>query len=108
MVKKQYYVVVSMLAFQRLKEISDYLKTNVSAETARKVRNELLNTAKELEFHPEKHPLLPGTVDKDHPYRYAKKWSYKIIFRIIEPKDEVWVLDFFHTKQNPEKLKDLV
>lgn len=107
MVNKLYKIIISRLARQRLKDISDYLTENASPETARKVRNGLLQTAKDLEKMPESHPILPGAEDKDPPYRFAKKWSYKVIFRIFEPKDEVRVLDFFHSKQNPEKLKDL-
>lgn len=107
MVGKLYQVVISRLARQHLKDISDYLIENESLETAQKVRSGLLKTAKDLEKTPEIQPLLPGTEDKDPPYRYARKWSYKIIFRIFEPKDEVRVLDFFHSKQNSDKLKDL-
>ncbi len=111
MVGKLYRVIISRLARQRLKDISEYLTEKESADTAQKVRSGLLKAAKDLEKTPEIQPLLslslPGIEDKDPPYRYARKWSYKIIFRIFEPKDEVRVLDFFHSKQRQEKLKDL-
>jgi len=109
MVGKLYRVIISRLARERLKDISEYLTEKESADIARKVRSGLLKAAKDLEKTPEIQPLLslPGTEDKDPPYRYARKWSYKIIFRIFEPKDEVRVLDFFHSKQSQDKLKDL-
>ena len=100
-----YRVIVSNLAQKRLKEIYDYLIERNSDTTAKKVRRSLLETAKSLEKMPQRRSILPGTESLNPPYRYAKKWSYKIIFRIIEPKKEVRVLDFFHEKQNPQKLK---
>ena len=99
-----YRVIVSNPAQKRLKEIYDYLIENSSEPTANKVLRSLLETAKSLEKMPQRRSILPGTETLNPPYRYAKKWSYKIIFRIIEPKKEVRVLDFFHKKQNPEKL----
>ena len=100
-----YRVIVSNPAQKRLKEIYDYLTENSSDTTAKKVRRSLLETTKSLEKMPQRRSILPGTENLNPPYRYAKKWSYKIIFRIIEPKKEVRVLDFFHEKQNPKKLK---
>ena len=99
-----YRVIVSNPAQKRLKEIYDYLTENSSDTTAKKVRRSLLETSKSLEKMPQRRSILPGTENLNPPYRYAKKWSYKIIFRIIEPKKEVRVLDFFHEKQNPGKL----
>lgn len=100
-----YRVIVSNPAQKRLKEIYDYLIERNSDTTAKKVRRSLLETTKSLEKMPQRRSILPGTENLNPPYRYAKKWSYKIIFRIIEPKKEVRVLDFFHEKQNPKKLK---
>ena len=100
-----YRVIVSNPAQKRLKEIYDYLTVNSSDTTAKKVRRSLLETAKSPEKMPQRRSVLPGTESLTPPYRYAKKWSYKVIFRIIEPKKEVRVLDFFHEKQNPQKLK---
>jgi plasmid stabilization system protein ParE len=104
---KVYRVIVSAPAQRRLKEIFDYLLENVSIETAKKVRTSLLDTSKSLEKFPQRRSILAGAEDMASPYRYAKKWSYKIIFRINEDKNEVRVLDFFHEKQNPEKLEEL-
>lgn len=100
-----YRVVVSKPAQKRLREIYDYLIENRDDSTAKKVRSSLLQTAKSLEKMPQRRSILPGTENLTPPYRYAKKWSYKIIFRVIEAKKEVRVLDFFHEKQNPQKLR---
>jgi plasmid stabilization system protein ParE len=107
MVNSIYRVIVSNPAQKRLKAIFAYLSENSSIETAKKVRKSLLETAKSLEKMPQRRSILPGTEDLNPPYRYAKKWSYKIVFKIIESKKEVRVLDFFHEKQNPAKLKRL-
>lgn len=100
-----YSVIVSKPAQKRLKEIFDYLMEHGSEVTAKKVRRSLLETAKSLEKMPQRRSILRGTENLTPPYRYAKKWSYKIIFRVIEAKKEVRVLDFFHEKQNPSKLR---
>ena len=107
MVDVSYRVIVSTPAQKRLKAIFTYLSENSSLEMAQKVSKSLLETAKSLEKMPQRRSILSGTEDVKPPYRYAKKWSYKIVFKIIETKKEVRVLDFFHEKQNPDKLKKL-
>ena len=108
MVDAKYRVIVSNPAQKRLRAIFTYLNENSSTETAQKVRKSLLETAKSLEKMPQRRSVLPGAEDMNSPYRYAKKWSYKIVFKIVELKKEVRVLDFFHEKQNPDKLKKLI
>ncbi|HOY15903.1 MAG TPA: type II toxin-antitoxin system RelE/ParE family toxin [Haliscomenobacter sp.] len=108
MVNAKYRVIVSNPAQKRLRAIFTYLNENSSTETAQKVRKSLLETVKSLEKMPQRRSVLPGTEDMNPPYRYTKKWSYKIVFKIVELKKEVRVLDFFHEKQNPDKLKKLI
>lgn len=38
-------------------------------------------------------------------YRSVTKWQYKIIYKVQE--DEVWILEIFHTSQNPSLLEQL-
>jgi toxin ParE1/3/4 len=37
--------------------------------------------------------------------RYLIEGNYKILYKYSEDKDEVIIIDIFHTKQNPKKIK---
>lgn len=54
-----------------------------------------------LEKLPESKPKLSGMEHLDYDVRYTKKWSYKIIFRVLNPQNIVRVLTIRHDKENP-------
>jgi len=70
---------------------------------AKKIREGLVAEARSLEKLPASRPLLPTEKKASPPYRYAKKWSFKIIFQIFKKKDQVSVIDFMHDKESPSK-----
>ena len=107
MVEKTFKVIVSPIAKVRLKKIYSYYKENVSLEVARKIRNALLDEADTLKKRPESKALLRMKKRVVPPYRYIKKWSYKIIFQVFENEDFVSVVDFMHDRENPNKKEDL-
>ena len=106
MVGRLFRVIFSKKARTRLKEIGDYHKEHASEEVRLKVRNKIIEEAEKLERNPERHTLLPGTEDLDYEVRYAKAWSYKIIFRIFSIKQIVRILTISHDKQDPDKIID--
>lgn len=108
MVGKLFRVIFSRKSRSRLKEISDYYEDTASPATARKVRKGLVSTAKKLEKLPESKPLLPGAEDLNYPVRYTKKWSFKIIFRVLKVSKIVRILTTRHDKEDPKNvMKDL-
>jgi len=107
MVEKTFKVIVSPIAKVRLKKIYSYYKENVSLEVARKIRNGLLDEVDTLKKRPESKALLRMKKRVVPPYRYIKKWSYKIIFQVFENEDFVSVVDFMHDRENPNKKEDL-
>ena len=107
MVGKLFRVVFTKDAQKSLKKISDYYKRNASSTVAKKVRKGLVDEGKKLETLPASRPLLPIKKEVTPPYRYAKKWSFKIIFQIFKKQDTVRVIDFLHDKENPDKWDDL-
>ena len=106
MVGKLFKVVFSRKSQKQLKDISDYVAENASPTQARKVRRAIKKAGDDLERLPESKPILPGTEHLPKKIRYTKKWSYKIIFRVL--KGIVRILTIRHDKEDPDDiLKDL-
>ena len=106
MVGKIFKVVITRPAANSLRKIIDYYRRKASPKVARKVRRNLLDETKTLERLPESKPLLPVKETSEPPYRYAKKWSFKIIFQVHKKDDTVSVIDYLHDKENPEKWEE--
>ncbi len=105
MTAKKYRVIWDLKAKMQLKEIFEYLKDNVSLETAEYVKNGIFDTTDSLKFFPEKCP--PDKFLDDLPYRVrvAKKWSYRVAYEIRE--NEVRILLIYHSKQHRETVKKM-
>lgn len=92
------------LAKASLDEIYAYIAEQESPEVGRQVKESLIDLAESLKSYPRKFPEEPVLKDEEEEYRYAVKWSYKLIYEITE--DALIIVDVFHTKQDPGKLKD--
>ncbi|MBK6621988.1 MAG: type II toxin-antitoxin system RelE/ParE family toxin [Saprospirales bacterium] len=99
MVGKLFKVVITRKALKRLVGIDDYYKKNASPAAARKVREGLAKEVRSLEKLPESKPLLPTKKKANPPYRYSKKWSFRIVFQFFKKEDTVSVVDFLHDKE---------
>ena len=108
MVGKLFRVAFSRLAQRRLKEITDYHRETASIKVAKKLREGILDEAEKLKKLPASKPLLPTTENYDYEVRYTKAWSFKIIFRVFNPKNLVRILTIRHDSEAPEEIaKDL-
>lgn len=105
MVNKLFRVAFSRIAKQRLREISDYTARTASPAVSRKVRRGILKEARKLEKLPASKPPLPGTEDYGYEVRYTKAWSYKIIFRIFNPKNLVRIMTIRHDAELGEDVR---
>jgi plasmid stabilization system protein ParE len=105
-VGKIFKVIFSRDATKQLRKIDAYHKRNASNAVAKKVREGLLEEAKNLKKLPGSKPLLATKKKSDPPYRYTKKWSFKIIFQIFKKKDTVSVVEIIHDKESPEKWEE--
>lgn len=101
-----YKVIVSRDARTSLREIYDYLKTEASENTAKKVRNGILDTIDELATMPHRHGIVHDISDDLVVFRNASKWSYRIIFNIHDKQLSVRVVEIIHSKRNPNVLID--
>ena len=104
MVEDVFQVVFSRKARQDLRNIIDYLGQKTSIPICEKVRKRILDESEDLKKLPESKPILPGMEDLKFEVRYAKAWSYKIIFRIFHPTNTVRILAIRHDKEDPEDI----
>jgi len=105
MVGKLFRVIFSSTAKRRLQDISNHYTSTASPAVGQKIRHGVVNEAKKLEKLPESNPILPNTEDINFEVRYAKAWSYKIIFRVFNPLNIVRILTTRHHKEAPEEVK---
>lgn len=106
MVGKIFRVLFSSKSRDQLKDITDYHRRNASASVATKTRKAIREEAQKLEKLPSSRPIYPGTEDMDGEIRYAKKWSYKIIFEVFSPKKLVQILTIRHDAEDPDDILD--
>jgi len=87
-----------------LRKIVSYLGKKTSISIEQKVRKGILDQAEGLQKLPESKPILQGIEGLEYEVRYAKAWSYKIIFRIFHPTNTVRILAIRHDKEDPENM----
>ncbi len=104
MVIKKSRVVISHKARASLRSYIEYLKQEVSEETAEYVRQGIIDKCKQLvNFSAYSVEWYLETDDKK--YRSVAKWNYIIIYTVHE--DTVRVLNIIHTSQHPDKRRDV-
>jgi plasmid stabilization system protein ParE len=97
-------VIISFKARESLKSYFEYLKKEVSTETAHYVKNGILEKCSQLK------DFSGYSRDRfldDEPvlYRSVTKWDYSIIYTVNEK--EVVVLNIIHTHRHPDKRKEI-
>ena len=103
MVKKQVKIIWDDEAKKSLKSIYNYIKNRESVETARKVRDTIVEQAKTLTDFPEKFTEEPFLKDEPGNNRFKVVWSYKIIYEVTDKA--IYILDIFHTGRDPSNIK---
>lgn len=102
---QSYQVIITEKAEKSLQKIVEYLLDNVSFNTAEKVRKGILKSIYSLAKRPESNSPAKDLNDQEIVYRRILKWSYRIVYRVIEDKLEVLVVQIHHAKDDPEKIK---
>lgn len=97
-------VIIAHKARESLRGYIQYLKKEVSEETAEHVRKGILDKCKSLKSFSgySKERYLEN---EPREYRSVTKWDYNIIYTVSE--DEVRVLNIIHTSRHPSKRKDI-
>jgi plasmid stabilization system protein ParE len=104
MVMKKPKVVISNKARASLRGYIEYLKKEVSEETAGHVRKGIITRCKQLKdfsgYSKERY-----LEDEPFEYRSVTQWDYNIIYRVTE--NEVRILNIIHTSMHPDKRKHI-
>ena len=103
-----YKVSIDEQANQSITKIHTYLKQNASKTVADRVVTGILNTIDTLAKLPERNTVVEEISTEKVVYRRVLKWSYKIIYRIIEEELQVIVVEVLHDKQSPSKILDVI
>lgn len=94
----------SKRAKKSLRGIVNYIKKDYPM-AAERVRNKIFDTVDTIQPYPEKFSQEERLTEQGN-IRYCVIWSYKIIY-VIE-NDEISILDVFDTRQDPEKINDII
>lgn len=101
---KKARVIISNKARASLRGYIEYLKREVSEETAEYVRQGLITKCGQLKdfsgYSKERY-----LADEPIEYRSVTQWDYNIIYTVT--KDEVRVLNIIHTSRHPDKRKEI-
>lgn len=100
-----YQVTIDQQANESIQNIYTYLVKNASTTVADKVVNGILDTIDSLTTLPNRNAIVEQISTDQVIYRAILKWQYKIIYTIKEKKLQVIVVEIFHNKQNPDKMK---
>lgn len=100
-----YKVVVTPMAQNSLRRISDRVKEEASAEVAAKVRRAIGKTIKSLARFPESHEKEHYLCDDQEIYRRVLQWDYRIIYSINDEKLIVSVVEITHSSRSRESIE---
>lgn len=103
-----YKVTIDDQAKESISCIHSYLKNNASKSVADKVVEGILKTIDSLAAMPERNTIVEEISTEKAVYRRILKWSYKIIYRIMEEDLEVIVVEVFHERQDPSSVFKLI
>jgi len=101
---EQYQIAISQRADDDLDQILNYiLRKSRSVSVVEKVRQGIIDTIYTLEVLPYRNPkFIPG----NDLYRYIPKWSYLIIYKVIEEAKTVLVVEIGHSSQDRQAIVD--
>ena len=105
MVGRIFRVIFSSKSRRRQQQIFDFEQKSAGTKHARRVQREIAKAARKLENLPESKPLLPDTEDEEKEYRYAKAFSYKIIFTVLKKVGEVFIITVRHDAEDPDDVR---
>lgn len=97
---EKYQIELTPAAELDLLDIVEYLLEEVSLNVAEHVNDGILTTIETLEILPHRNPKL----DFSPKHRFIIKWSYKIVYTIVEEDSTVLVVGIEHTSRNPQRL----
>ena len=92
-------------AAQQFERAIKYISTEQGIYYANIVRLGIIEKIEILQYEPSIGSLEPLLKHKKSEYRFLVKWSYKIIYRVVNK--QVIISRIFHTSRNPKHLKGI-
>lgn len=99
--KRNRKIIWSDKAKYALKKHYEHIKED-SLLAAKRVKNEIIKSTKNLNSYPEKYQLDEFYPDNPGNIRRYFKWSYRIVYEINE--DTIDILNVLHTSQEPKQM----
>lgn len=96
-------IIWTNFAISELKNIFLYYRMVAGDEVADKIRKSIFNATKPLIKQPLIGQIEENLMELKQEHRYIVVGNYKIIYRLI--KKDIYIIDVFDTRQNPEKMK---
>ncbi len=87
-------------AEERLKEIYQYYKREVSITIAKRIKSDILKRIKTLKDFKELGPIDEHLKPLDLGHRKLTQGNYKIVYRF--EKDIIYITDVFDSRQDPD------
>ncbi len=97
-------IIWSDFASEVLHEIYDYYKDKAGFGVARKIRNDIFKTTRQLKKQPESGQIEQSLEKLNQNHRYLVEGNYKIIYRKIS--EGILITDAFDTRQDPIKINN--
>lgn len=104
MVMKKSGVIITHKARSSLRAYIEYLKKEVSAETAEHVKIGIIERCKSLKDF-SGYSIERYLEDELGEYRSVTQWNYNIIYTVVE--DQVRILNIILTSRHPSKRKEI-
>lgn len=90
---------------QKLREIFKYLKKNASLRVAKNETRKITKATIRLKKQPEIGKVEQLLKNRPQEFRYLVHQAYKIIYWVNRIENRVEIVDVFHTRQYPKKIK---
>lgn len=91
-------------ASNTLADIYKYYKEVAGENVARKIKDDIFTTTRQLEKHPQSGQIEETLKRLEEDHRYLVKGNFKIVYK--EVKEGVLITDVFDTRQDPVKMND--
>jgi len=97
-------VVWTSLASNALSDIHDYYALRASYGVANKIVKSILEEGSKLSSTPKIGQIEHLLNGRQFEYRYLVSGNYKLIYRVPDKFNKVFIIDVFDTRRNPEKM----
>jgi len=97
-------VIWSDFASETLKEIFTYYKDIAGRNVAKKIKDNIFSSTRQLAKHPESGQIEETLKQLEEGHRYIVRDNYKIVYKLV--KEGILITDVFDARQDPIKINN--